>query len=63
MAVGGSGSFWGIHLVTLVFESVLFLLPLHQFSFTQARAVFYFTRCRPIGRLYGQPGFGDDLFT
>ena len=36
-----AGSFWGIHLVTLVFESVLFLLPLHQLGFTQARAVFY----------------------
>jgi len=34
-------TFWGIHLMTLVLESLLFLLPLHQLGFSQARAVFY----------------------
>jgi hypothetical protein len=34
-------TFWGVHLVTLVLESLLFLLPLHQLGFTQARALFF----------------------
>ena len=41
----GSGraalTFWGVHLVTLLLESLLFLLPLHQLGFTQARALFF----------------------
>ena len=41
----GSGraalTFWGVHLVTLVIESLLFLLPLRQMGFTQARALFF----------------------
>jgi hypothetical protein len=34
-------TFWGLHLVTLVFESLMFLLPLRQLGFTQARALFF----------------------
>jgi hypothetical protein len=34
-------TFWGVHLVTLLLESLLFLLPLHRLGFTQARALFF----------------------
>ena len=34
-------TFWGVHLVTLVLESLLFSLPLHQLGFSQARALFF----------------------
>ncbi len=34
-------TFWGVHMVTLILESLLFLLPLQQLGFTQARAQFY----------------------
>jgi hypothetical protein len=34
-------TFWGVHLVTLVLESVIFLLPLHQLGFPQARTLFF----------------------
>jgi hypothetical protein len=34
-------TFWGVHLVTLVLESLMFLLPLRQLGFIQARALFF----------------------
>jgi hypothetical protein len=34
-------TFWGVHLVTLMLESLLFLLPLRQLGFTAARSLFF----------------------
>ena len=34
-------TFWGVHLATLVLESAMFLLPLRQLGFTQARTLFF----------------------
>jgi hypothetical protein len=34
-------TFWGVHLVTLILESLMFLLPLHRLGFPQARALFF----------------------
>jgi hypothetical protein len=46
-------TFWGVHLVTLVLESLLFLLPLHQISFIQERALFF---SRDVGPSAGYMG-------
>ena len=34
-------AFWGVHLVTLVLEALIFTLPLHQLGFIQARGIFF----------------------
>lgn len=34
-------AFWGVHLVSLVLEALIFTLPLHQLGFTQARGLFF----------------------
>ena len=46
-------TFWGVHLVTLMLESLLFLLPLHQLGFTQARTLFF---SRDVGPSAGYMG-------
>jgi hypothetical protein len=46
-------TFWGVHLVTLVIESLLFLLPLSQLGFIQARALFF---SRDVGPSAGYMG-------
>ena len=49
--------FWGIHLATLVLESLLFLLPLHQLGFPQARALFFSRDVGPSAGYMGSLGF------
>jgi hypothetical protein len=49
-------TFWGVHLVTLVLESLLFLLPLHQLGFTQARAFFFLRDVGPSAGYMGNLG-------
>lgn len=34
-------TFWGVHLATLVIESLIFLLPLYQLGFPQVRTLFF----------------------
>jgi hypothetical protein len=46
-------TFWSVHLITLVLESMLFLLPLHQLGFTQARTLFF---SRDVGPSAGYMG-------
>lgn len=46
-------TFWGVHLVTLVIESMLFVLPLHQLGFIQARTLFF---SRDVGPSAGYMG-------
>ena len=50
-------TFWGIHLATLVLESLLFLLPLHQLGFPQARALFFSRDVGPSAGYMGSLGF------
>jgi hypothetical protein len=49
-------TFWGVHLVTLALESLLFLLPLHQLGFTQARALFFLRDVGPSAGYMGSLG-------
>lgn len=49
-------TFWGVHLITLVLESLLFILPLHQLGFTQARALFFFRDVGPSAGYMGSLG-------
>ena len=50
-------AFWGVHLVTLIMESALFLLPLHQLGFPQARAVFFSRDVGPSAGYMGSLGY------
>ena len=50
-------SFWGVHVVTLVLESLIFLLPLHQLGFTQARALFFSRDVGPSAGYMGSLGY------
>lgn len=50
-------TFWGVHLATLVIESLLFLLPLHQLGFPQARGVFFSRDVGPSAGYMGCLGF------
>ena len=49
--------FWGVHLLTLVSEALLFTLPLHQLGFTQARGVFFSRDVGPSAGYMGSLGF------
>jgi len=51
------GTFWGVHLVTLVLESALFLLPLHRLGFPAARAVFFSRDVGPSAGYMGSLGY------
>lgn len=51
------GAFWGVHLVTLILESMLFLLPLHRLGFPAARAVFFSRDVGPSAGYMGSLGF------
>lgn len=46
-------TFWGAHTATLLIESLMFLLPLHQLGFTQARVLFF---SRDVGLSAGYMG-------
>jgi hypothetical protein len=50
-------AFWGVHLVTLVLESLMFLLPLRQLGFIQARALFFSRDVGPSAGYMGSLGF------
>jgi hypothetical protein len=50
-------TFWGVHLVTLVIESLLFLSPLRQLGFLQARALFFSRDVGPSAGYMGSLGF------
>jgi hypothetical protein len=49
-------TFWGVQLVTLLLESLLFLLPLHKLGFIQARAVFFLRDVGPSAGYMGSLG-------
>jgi hypothetical protein len=49
-------TFWGVQLVTLLLESLIFLLPLHKFGFVQARAVFFLRDVGPSAGYMGSLG-------
>ncbi len=51
------GAFWGVHLVTLILESALFLLPLRQLGFPAARAVFFSRDVGPSAGYMGTLGY------
>jgi hypothetical protein len=46
-------TFWGVHLATLLIQSLVFSLPLHQLGFSQARALFF---SRDVGPSAGYMG-------
>ena len=46
-------TFWGVHLLTLVLEGLIFSLPLRQLGFTQERALFF---SRNVGPSAGYMG-------
>ena len=50
-------TFWAVHLVTLIFESALFLLPLHRLGFPAARAVFFSRDVGPSAGYMGSLGY------
>ena len=50
-------AFWGVHLVTLVLESLMFLLPLRQLGFIQARALFFSRDVGPSAGYMGSLGY------
>jgi len=49
-------TFWGVHLVTLILEALIFSLPLHRLGFTQARAVFFLQNVGPSAGYMGSLG-------
>ena len=49
--------FWGVHLATLVSESLIFALPLHRLGFTQARGLFFSRDVGPSAGYMGSLGF------
>jgi hypothetical protein len=49
-------TFWGVHLVTLVVEGVIFSLPLHQIGFSQERALFFSRNVGPSAGYMGTLG-------
>ncbi len=49
-------TFWGVHLVTLVLEGLIFSLPLHQFGFSQAHALFFSRNVGPSAGYVGTLG-------
>jgi hypothetical protein len=50
-------TFWGVHLITLMLESLMFLLPLHQLGFAQARALFFSRDVGPSAGYMGSLGY------
>lgn len=50
-------AFWGVHLVTLVLESALFLLPFYRLGFPQARALFFSRDVGPSAGYMGGLGY------
>jgi len=50
-------TFWGVHLVTLMLESLMFLLPLHQLGFIQARSLFFSRDVGPSAGYMGSLGY------
>jgi hypothetical protein len=50
-------AFWGVHLLTLIIESLLFLLPLHQLGFPNARALFFSRGVGPSAGYMGSLGW------
>ncbi len=49
-------TFWGVHLATLLIESLIFILPLHQLGFAQARALFFSRDVGPSAGFMGSLG-------
>jgi hypothetical protein len=49
-------TFWGVHLATLLIESLIFILPLHRLGFTQARALFFSRDVGPSAGFMGSLG-------
>lgn len=49
--------FWGVHLVTLVSEALIFTLPLHQLGFSQPHAVYYLRDIGPSAGYMGSLGY------
>jgi len=52
-----TATFWGAHLVTLVLESLMFLLPLRQLGFIQARELFFSRDVGPSAGYTGSLGY------
>ena len=50
-------AFWGVHLVTLVIEALIFALPLRQLGFTQARGLFFSRDVGPSAGYMGSLGY------
>jgi hypothetical protein len=50
-------AFWGVHLVTLVLEALIFTLPLHQLGFIQARGTFFSRDVGPSAGYMGSLGY------
>ncbi len=50
-------AFWGVHLVTLVIEALIFTLPLHQLGFNQARGLFFSRDVGPSAGYMGSLGY------
>jgi hypothetical protein len=49
--------FWGVHLVTLVSEALIFTLPLHRLGFIQARGLFFSRDVGPSAGYMGSLGY------
>ncbi len=49
--------FWGVHLVTLMLEALLFTLPLHRLGFTEARGIFFSRDVGPSAGYMGSLGY------
>ena len=50
-------AFWGVHLVTLVMEALIFSLPLRQLGFTLARGLFFSRDVGPSAGYMGSLGY------
>ncbi len=50
-------AFWGVHVLTLVLEAMIFTLPLHQLGFNQARGVFFSRDVGPSAGYMGSLGY------
>lgn len=46
-------TFWGVHMVTLVLEALIFLLPLHKLGFYQAQLIFFLRDVGPSAGFMG----------
>jgi hypothetical protein len=49
-------TFWGVHLITLVLEGLIFSLPLRQLGFSQERALFFSRNVGPSAGYMGTLG-------